>query len=203
MCPITSHQDCSMTKNISLSHIQQTKLISVDGGTINLMGMGHFTIPTGSLSVPTEIGVKLYHQNNGIILCFAPHGTVFKYPARLTIFHEFWELLKNSSVFTIYYKAHPSSQWQPASFGKWAETPEGVEVQIPHFSSYYFSRREVYPVSSRNVDRENEKQPKPDDKAARNRDDVDPGKLHQIDDRVTQDEDRVRDNDTLKSSTSN
>ena len=203
MCPITSHQDCSMIKNISLPHIQQTKLISADGGTINLTGMGHFTIPTGSLSVPTEIGVKLYRQNNGIILCFAPHRTVFKCPARLTIFHGFWELLKNSSIFTIYYKAYPSSQWQPASFVKWAETPEGVEVQIPHFSSYYFIRREVYPVSSRNVDRENEKQPKPDGKTATDRDDGGSDKLHQTDDRVTQDEDRVRDNDTLKNSTSN
>jgi len=192
-----------MIKNISLLHIQQTKLISADGGTINLTGVGHFTMPTGSLSVPTEIGVKLYHKNDGIILCFAPHGTVFKYPARLTIFHEFWELLKNGSIFTIYYKAHPSSQWQSASFVKWAETPEGVEVQIPHFSSYYFIRREIYPVSSRNVDRENEKQPKSDDKATRNRDDADSGKLHQTDDRATPDEDRLRDNDILKNSTSN
>ena len=192
-----------MSRNSFTSITQKVELISSDGGTINLERMIRFTIPKGALSSPTEIHILLCYENNGILLHFTPNGTVFKCPARLTIFHEFWELLKNGSIFTIYYKAHPSSQWQPASFVKWAETPEGVEVQIPHFSSYYFIRREVYPVSSRNVDRENEKQPKPDGKTATDRDDGGSDKLHQTDDRVTQDEDRVRDNDTLKSSISN
>ena len=178
---------------------RKTMLISSDGGIIDL-DMIRFTIPKSALSASIEIHITLCCENNGALLHFTPHGTVFKCPARLTIFHEFWELLKNSSIFTIYYKAHPSSQWQPASFVKWAETPQGVEVQIPHFSSYYFIRREVYSTFSRNGDRENEKQPEPDDKATRNGDDADPGKLHQTDDHVTQDEDCSSDNDVLKSS---
>ncbi|MBI1929340.1 hypothetical protein HYR99_34480 [Candidatus Poribacteria bacterium] len=131
-----------MSKDSLITLAQQTQIIPTEGGTIDLAGMGYFTIPTGALSVSTRISVALHHyQNDSLRIHFEPHGQVFRYPAQLTLPQTFWGKSSQNSPFDLYYQSHQSDQWQLVSWVPWSETPEAFLVQIPHFSSYYFIRR--------------------------------------------------------------
>ena len=167
---------------------QKTKRISVEGGTIHLAGGFHFTVSAGALSAPTEIRIALHRRDGGMLLHFEPHGTVFNRPAQLTISQKCRDAPTNAPTFDIYYRGEPLSQWQFASFLTWSETPEAFQVQIPHFSSYYFIRRQVPSVSRPNAG-EAQSQIVPKGKAAPgDSDDDSAASRHQADDRVAQKE---------------
>ena len=162
-----------MTKNNSETLIQKkTELISPEGGIINLADMGDFTILAGALSTPTEISVALHHRDAGFMLHFEPHGTVFKYPAQFVISQRCWEQLIENSTLDIYYRGEKQSQWQFASFVTQCEKSETYPFQIPHFSSYYFIRRDVQPVSLRGADEKSQSQSESKEKAATDDNDV-------------------------------
>jgi len=120
---------------------QQTKLIPSEGGTINLADGISLVVPAGALASPAEICVALHRRDDSILFHFEPHGTVFKYPAQLTIPQTCWAESSHNPTLHTYYQSYEWSQWQLASFVTWYGTPEVFHIQIPHFSSYYFIRR--------------------------------------------------------------
>ena len=126
---------------------QKTKLISVAGGTINLGDAACFTVPAGALATPTEIQVTLHHRNKGLVFRFRPHGTAFTYPAQLVLRQAI-----HHSELTVYYQARPLSQWRLASFVSWTRIHDTFHIQIPHFSSYYFIRRQGQLIPQHNPD---------------------------------------------------
>ena len=147
-----------MAKDSFIPLIQQKKTIFPTGGTINLAGMIQLTVSAGALSVPTEICVAAHRRDDGILLHFEPHGVVFEYLAQLTLSQSCWEMPRNNSTLDIYHRSDQSSQWQIDPFITWSEMPKAFRVQIPHFSSYYFIRRQLPSTSQRGVDADGQSQ---------------------------------------------
>jgi hypothetical protein len=121
---------------------QETKWISFEGGAITLAGVVAFIVPPGALTTPTVIRVTLDIKADGLLFDFQPHGTVFKHPALLILPKSCWPHSTYRPAFTTCYRANQHCQWLQASFVAWRETSEAFHIQIPHFSSYYFIRRQ-------------------------------------------------------------
>jgi len=117
----------------------EAKCISAEGGVISVADRVSFVVPPGALTTPTVIRVTLEATASGLCFHFQPRGTVFKLPAHLVLPKSHPNAYRHTVP---QYRPDDRQRWQPAPFVIWTETEETLLAQIPHFSSYYFIRRQ-------------------------------------------------------------